>query len=504
MRHSFIILIGIFLFFTSCFRDDLENIKVPVWNPDIAVPLINSHFTMEDVIADFKNDGNLITDSTGLITLIINRDRVFSIPANEFFKIPDQNFSSTDTVQFIEFVFPNEELIHTIGIKEGELILHLTSNQAEAVHVNISIPKATINGVPLQKAILLHTPTAITDTIDLSDYILNLTGDGDEANVLEIRYDAQTVSDSLSTILEEFSGNLENLSFNYADGFFGVKNFEIDTDTISLQFLQNWVEGTIYINDPEIGITLNNDFGLPFFLELSNFQAENTVLSVPITGSVFTDSIMVNFPQDALSDGPATTDITVNSTNSNIENVIAFSPQKITYKLLLSINSSLGNTPLNFLHDTSKLIADVRLKLPFQGRIEDLVLQDTFDLDIATIKELTHANFKLSVSNTFPVEAQIQVFFADTDIQPIDSLLTTPENIIASGITNANGEVMMPTTKTTYIEFEKKKLENLFSARKLIVRARLSAGSAQQPSIKLLSSYRIDMHLGVIAGVKRP
>lgn len=504
MRYSFIILIGIFLFFTSCFRDDLENIQVPVWNPDIAVPLVNSRFTLEDIIADFKNGGELVTDSSGLITLIINRDNIVNIPAQKFFQIPEQSFSSTDTVQFIEFAFPGGELIHTIEVKKGELILHLTSNQQEAVSITIDIPGATVNGVPLQKEIFLSTASSSTDTIDLSGYILDLTGDGDDANVLKIRYNAQTLLDSLPVLLEAFSGSLENLSFNSANGFFGIKNFEINTDTISLQFLKNWIEGTIYINNPEIGITLHNNFGMPFFLQLSNFQAENTVLSVPISGAVFTDSITVNFSQDSLTEGPVITDVTVNSGNSNIDNVIAFSPQKITYKLLLSVNSSLGKVPASFLHDTSRLVGDVRLKLPFQGRIDNLVLQDTFDMDIDTIRELTHANFKLMASNTFPVNVQMQVFFADADVQLIDSLLTTPENIIASGITDPNGEVIMPTTQTTFIPFEKEKLEKLFSARKLIVRARLSAGSSQQPSIKLLTSYRIDIHLGVIAGVTRP
>ena len=502
MRQSFFIIISVLFFSTACFRDDLENIKVPQWNPGVAVPLVNSQFTLEDIISDYKNDGSLVTDSTGFITLIINRDRVFSIPAREFFQVPDQNFSSTDAIQFIEFEFPGGELIHRIEVKEGKLILHATNGEAEDVNLTITIPKAKINDVPLEQHLLLHASATLTDTIDLSGYTLDLTGKGDEANILEIQYNAQTVADNVPVILEEFSGSLQNLAFSYAEGFFGIKNFEIDTDTISLQFLKNWVEGTIYITNPEIGITLNNDFGVPFFLELSNFQGENTSFAVPISGAVFQDSITVNFPKDSL-ESPAITDVIINPGNSNIDNVIAFSPNKITYRMLLSMNSSLGNVPVSNLRDTSELYADVHLKLPFQGRIDNLVLQDTFDLDIDTIKELTSANFKLSASNTFPVNAQLQVFFADTDVQFIDSLLSAPENIIAAGIINPNGEVIRPTTHTTFIAFEQEKLQNLFSARKLVVRARMSMGNTQQSSVKLLSSYRIDLNLGVIAGIKR-
>jgi len=502
MRYSFFILAGIFLLFTSCFRDDLKNVKVPVWNPNVAVPLVNSQFTLEDIIADFKGENNLVTDSSGLVTLIINRDRVFSIPAHEFFQVPEQHFSSTDTAQLIEFVFPGGELIHTLGIKEGLLIINMSSDLTEDVQVNIKIPKATINGVPLEEEILLPSDTNITDTIDLSGYTLDLTGDGADANVIEIQYNAQTLSDHLPAILDEFSGSLQNISFNYADGFFGLKNFEINTDTIPIQFLKNWVGGTIYINDPEFNITLNNDFGIPFFLELSNFQAENTAITIPVSGAVLEDKVTVNFPQDTTS-GPVVTDMIINGENSNIDNVIAFSPNKITYKLLLGVNSTLGNAPLSYLYDTSELFADAQLKLPFQGRIENLVLQDTFDLDIDTIKELTHANFKLTVSNSFPVNAKMQVFFADPNHELMDSLLHSPENIIASAITNQDGEVDAPTQQITFIKFGPDKLQNLFSARKLIVRALLSAGNTQQPPIKLKSSYRIDLNLGVIAGVTR-
>ena len=503
MRHSFFILAGIFMVLTSCFRDDLENIKVPTWNPDVAVPLVNSQFTLEDIISGYKNDGSLVTDSSGFITLIINRDRIFSIPASEFFQVPDQNFSSTNAIQFVEFEFPNGELIHKIEVKEGFLVLHASNGKDEDIHLTITIPKAKINDVPLEQHLLLHAAVNLTDTLDLSGFILDLTGDGSDTNTLEIQYSAITVADSLPVILEKFSGSLQNLAFSYAEGFFGVKNFEIDTDTISLQFLKNWVDGTIYITNPEIGITLNNDFGIPFFLELSNFQGENSSFSLPISGSVFTDGFTVNFPQDSLGGSTAITDVTIDPGNSNIDNIIAFSPNKITYRMLLSMNSSLGNVPVSNLRDTSEIYADVHLKIPFQGRIDNLVLQDTFDLDIDAIKELTSANFKLTASNTFPVNAQLQVFFADTDVQFIDSLLTAPENIIAAGVINPNGEVVRPTTQTTFIPFEQGKLQNLFTARKLVVRARLSMGNTQQPSVKLLSSYRIDLNLGVVAGIKR-
>lgn len=504
MRNNLIILAGFFLLLTSCFRNDLENIKFTRWNPDLAVPLIKSQFTLGDIIAGYDEDGMLVTDSTGFITLIINRDNVFTLQANEFFEVPSQIFSITDTIQSLELEFPGDELIQTLGIREGKLIFHLDSMLQQAINVNIDIPQATLGDLPLHEEIILQTLTSFTDTIDLSGYTLDLTGYGDEVNRLEIKYDARRLLDSLPTILENFSVSLQDVVFDYADGFFGTKNFSIKTDTISLQFLKNWTEGTIYINNPEIGVTLHNDFGMPFFLELSNFQAENTVLSVPISGTVFTDSIAVSFLTDSLSIGSATTEVAIDSSNSNIENVIAFSPQNITYQLMLSVNSTSNNMSPSFLYDSSELVGNVQLKLPFQGRIDNLILQDTFDLDINTIEELTKADFTLTVTNTFPVNAQIQVLFVDTDFQVIDSLLTSPDDIIISGVTNTNGEVIAPITQISKIAFDKEKLENLFSSRKLIVRAQLSAGSVQQPSIRFLSSSRIEIHLGVIAGVTSP
>ena len=65
----------------GCFKDDLSRLKNPVWNPDVAVPLVNTSLTIKDVLTEFDTANFIKEDSTHMLSLIYTGD-IFSADAN--------------------------------------------------------------------------------------------------------------------------------------------------------------------------------------------------------------------------------------------------------------------------------------------------------------------------------------------------------------------------------------------------------------------------------------
>src|SRR4051794_27406353 len=83
---------SLILSMSSCIKkDNLSDPKLPIWKPDVAVPLVNSDLTLADLIKD-KQDGKttLSTDPDGLYA-ITYRDTTYSDYAENVIVIPDQS-----------------------------------------------------------------------------------------------------------------------------------------------------------------------------------------------------------------------------------------------------------------------------------------------------------------------------------------------------------------------------------------------------------------------------
>ncbi len=505
--HLYILIVALFLVSaTACFRDDLKDLTMPNWNPDIAIPLVQTRFLATDIIDNLPDRNNVDVDSTGLVSFVYAKKNVVSIPAEDFLKIPDLSFLATDNSTLLNFTLSSGDILDKLELSEGQFVYDLEVDQLEDVQVTITIPDATKAGKPFEKIINLIyagiNPIQTTDTIDLAGYILDLTQIGDTIVSLAIEYEAVLNSTGEKVPVKKFVGIWEHLKFSYAEGLFALKDFKFKIDTLKLGFLKNWLDGSVSMEDPNIEITVKNNYGLPFSLFLTNFNAANELITVPVTGEIFADSVYVNFPDDSLRLNADTTHIIVDGENSNLENVLTIAPDKLTYGL------SFGTTPvldslvlINRISDESRLSVDIKLELPFQLRIDNLSLRDTFDLKIDNIEEVDYAKFKLVTENSFPLNARIQVYFATESYYVLDSLFTTSENLLVSGEVNEDGVVINPSRNETLITVNHENLRNIYDARKIIVKAHLLSTNNGESTVQFLTTYGIDMQLGVVTNL---
>jgi hypothetical protein len=106
--------------------------------------------------------------------------------------------------------------------------------------------------------------------------------------------------------------------------------------------------------------------------------------------------------------------------------------------------------------DTSQVEIELELVLPMHGRIDGMVLLDTFDFDLPTedlLESIESIEFRLETENKLPLNASIQIYFSGDNLNPIDSLFLPGEEILLSGNIDASQLVVQPSSKVTKVNY---------------------------------------------------
>lgn len=123
----------------------------------------------------------------------------------------------------------------------------------------------------------------------------------------------------------------------------------------------------------------------------------------------------------------------LDSTNSNIDYVMAIHPNLSDYILKVEVNP-LGENQTNFITDEKKLFASVDEYIPLWVRIQHLERRDTVDLDLKEVLDdenvdlVDEVTITLKIDNAMPVRIYEQGYFC-TETKAVDSLYDKPRII---------------------------------------------------------------------------
>ena len=211
---SLFVLTGAFLI-QSCIKEEYDFSKVSVrdWDPKLAIPLVNSTLTINDILLNADKQGAISVGSDGFCTLIY-RGNLFSDEAGRFLNIPNQNlsplsysFSNTVSVgtfnagnngssygpynQNGSYTLTSSYAIDSLYLKPGTTF-RLAYNNTLPADLNINL---TVNSLKDQntaatfsKVISVPANTNSFVEYDLGGYILNLNDGLGNRNILNLNY----------------------------------------------------------------------------------------------------------------------------------------------------------------------------------------------------------------------------------------------------------------------------------------------------------------------------
>ena len=164
----------------------------------------------------------------------------------------------------------------------------------------------------------------------------------------------------------------------------------------------------------------------------------------------------------------------------------------VGYKTLTLTNNYPG-------FDSTQLDYDFITQFPDWAIEEFIILQDTVNFDFSSSFDETEyiekLLFRLNSWNSFPVNTDFNLYFAESSYVIVDSINVSLE----PGEVNNEGEVILVATKTQDFTFEKNRIENLGNVNFIILIGEINNFQPDTSFLKYYPDCFIKFQLGVQA-----
>ena len=479
---------------TSCLK--VDTILTDHWQPEIALPLINTTIFISDFLNNTEVADYFEVDSNNFITLIYE-DKVPSPKAEDFITIDDFGMIIPDSVVGIPpsfFPFPYD--LKHVTLKQGTLSYTITSNIEKTLDLNVQFINIRKDGhIFAQYNTIEYTgtlPRVVSGSLDLIGQTLDFSGH------FVVMYRA-TDNEGNRYELDGLDYTFQNLEFSYIDGSFEGREFELPSRNFMLDILDRSGGGEIYLENPKVHLDIRNSIGLPVAMSSVELQARNSNGTIIPFNSPLNNGIGINYPELDQVGQSSSTRITLDQTNSNILEVINAFPNQVDYTLKGSI-MALPADSLGFARDTGSIDVNFSIELPLMGRIKALVYESVKDIDPTDLMEANNIEFKLIAENGFPLEIDFQVYFLNTFGQVVDSLANAGNPIFVTGAeVGADGRVTSPDVSEFTIIMQRDKINNLEDVTQLKTQARIYTLDNGDTSVRIYNDYQLKLKLGAKA-----
>jgi hypothetical protein len=484
---------------------DFEKIKAPVYNPDVAFPLVNTRFSIRDILNNFETGGYIDSVDDGIIA-VVYRGKVFSAKGDTIYKIPSFNGipvppSSVD----VPYPALGTELIKKIIFKSGTVKFTIQNKPnlfSGNVSISYNLPNFKKNNIALTQTFTLPANTGsstqnVVHEIDLKDVILDLTNDK-----FTLSYDAKLISNNqaVSFPANELTFALANPSYTYIEGTLPNYQFPLYKDTVVLDIFKNFVGGQTYFADPRINLIVANSYGVPIAAETKQLRAVNFFGFGQDFTSVYNNYYA--FPSPALNQVGQTAVDTFRfyGSNSNVEDVIAAAPREVQYNISAVLNPN--HEPGGFLTDSSQFSVFVDVALPMWGRTTGVEFKKDFNADFSPFAAMDSAAFKLITENGFPLDLRTQLYFVTNTNEIIDSLFTGYPRIMDAATVDGNGHVNSIKAATNFASISGDRFANIKKRTKYLrLKAKTNTSNNGSIDVKFYTDYGMTVKLGVAASV---
>ena len=197
---------------------------------------------------------------------------------------------------------------------------------------------------------------------------------------------------------------------------------------------------------------------------------------------------------------PSVNTLSINSSNSNIESFIENLGKSYTIGYQLDVNPY-GNISGGWdeLFPNSRLVIRASLNMPLQVGMDQLILRDTFAIDInaQSIQNIKSGSLVLNTKNAFPLSADISFSFINTNGNVQFTIQS--ENSISSalnGVVDSSTGLMIADDILTF-SLSETQMESLPYIENILVRVELNTPN---PSSEL--NEMIDIPFGAFLDLK--
>jgi len=541
------------LLLSACIKEEFDLTKVGIQadaSPSLAVPLVYGNISLEQILPDtegsdvylFVDNQNLLHLKYGMlldsftlsdiITTVPDQDTAvvfksgtfgnFDFSTNEFnAEIP---ITSNRTLYYTFKPDENEMFLDSMVMKSGRLKIDIQADFKFTGDYLLEFPFViSPQGEPLKLKYSVVDGSSITSKyVDVTNYHIGLVDDNTgEPNKLKVNYGLDierstvNIGDGAKIVC---TLTTDDLIIDAAYGFLGFQSVDLDNQSIDFDFSNQLLTGDLYLAEPSIKLNLVNGFGFPMRTTLSSdmkaIAQDGT--EIPFTVTPPNNPKNIAFPSFPAQVGQTVSDaLVIDNTTSNIADILASKPTKITLGGKIEVNPDNNKTLYNFVTPNSYLKVSLDLDLPINFELRNLIYSDTLSVDLSDIignmEDVTNLELDVNFLNGLPLQLGTQLYFynqkseSNTEMAslPTDSLMQNNTGFVIASASTLNGTVTTPTQTFQAISYKGEKLQKIKDTKYILLKVYLNTnqhgiGTNHNP-VKVLSTDSFTFRIGAKA-----
>ena len=517
MRGPYLIILLFFITLVSCKK------KTVSWETDWSVPLINDRLSLSDL----ENDSTLEANGVGGYNVVLSRSLI-DLQLDEILAIPDTTIEKAITIAFPSLSVPpgftisntaeeNDISIADLELKEihvksGNIRFRVLNPVETSMNFTVNLPGTVKDGSPFSQSYLVpagspSNPGVQLQAYDISGYSFDLTGLNNNKNNLFVSQIDVTSDPNGPTVTMtntdsiKFYVEFENVVLDHARGYFGQTSLS-DTLQQTISAFDAYENGVLDIPNMSLDLNIVNGVKVGARATISSLSSTNANGStVNLTHPQIGNAINIDPATGSWGSlVPSVNTLSINSSNSNIESFIENLGKSFIIGYQLDVNPY-GNISGGWdeLFPNSRLVIRANLNMPLQVGMDQLILRDTFaiDIDAQSIQNIKSGSLVLNTKNAFPLSADISFSFINTNGNVQFTIQS--ENSISSalnGVVDSSTGLMIADDILTF-SLSETQMESLPYIENILVRVELNTPN---PSSEL--NEMIDIPFGAFLDLK--
>ena len=284
---------------------------------------------------------------------------------------------------------------------------------------------------------------------------------------------------------------------NYIKGYAG-RDTVTAVDSADFAFLDMFKSGSLDLEDVKMNISVENGIGVDGEVRINGLTAISPNNGMRnLSGSILGQPLVINRATD-FPLTPSVNNFLVNSSNSNIKDLIGILPNKLKYDVQVKTNTG-GNTQQyrDFAYLESNLKINLNAEVPLSLIANSLLLQDTIDFDISqtntNVAGITDGVINVIAENRYPIASNITMVLYDENWVMVDTLVNN-SNIAAADL---NGSCKSDAPKKSKIPLyvSEERMANVKRAKHAVITADFSTHSntttCNGQYLKIYSDYTL-------------
>ncbi len=285
----------------------------------------------------------------------------------------------------------------------------------------------------------------------------------------------------------------------------------IHSDTSKMKMYDKLLEGKLFFRNPQISFFIENDIPLATFFKIDSLAFYNS------EGDWITGDSHVTYPIDApvVYNETVYDTVRINSTNlPELPDLFSPVPKSISFKFTAGSHTD-QTLPFDVTGEESMNI-DAEIDLPLDVRLDTILMSDTIPLPENwmenNVEQIKEATLKMFFVNGFPMDAYVQVYFADTLVNGevgniIDKIFTNTGNDLGWHLEAADiDEVGYATTpneaEPMEIVLDQARLHNLVDkhASRIVIDAYINTKNEDSGDyVRIRGKDKIKIRFGIMA-----